>query len=49
MAGESQARGKSKSKQGRMGDEVRKANGKQEWSRCGDFVGHCKDFGSYLE
>lgn len=46
MAGESQARGKSKSEQGRIVDDIRKANDKQEWGRFGDFVGHCKDFGS---
>lgn len=44
-----QAREKSKSVQGRMEDEVRKAKGKQEWSRFGDFVSHHKDFGSYLK
>lgn len=49
MDKERQAREKSKSVQGRMGDEVRKANGKQEWGRFGDFVGHHKDFGSYLK
>lgn len=50
MAREKQARRKSKSEQGEriVGEEVKKVNGRQECRRFGGFVGHCKDFGSYL-